>query len=158
MASPDRSVLHSTFSIEKTYRTSPARVFAAWSRPETKRRWFGGTDEALAQLELDFTVGGRETNRGIGPNGAVYLYDARYCDIVADQRIVYSYEMYMNDTRISVSIGTVELEAVQDATRLVYTEQGVYLDGLDTPADREHGTRELLNALEALLERAATTA
>ena len=27
------------------------------------------------------------------------------------------------------------------------TEQGVFLDGLDTPAAREHGTGELLDAL-----------
>jgi len=27
------------------------------------------------------------------------------------------------------------------------TEQGVFLDGLDTPAEREHGTRELLDTL-----------
>jgi hypothetical protein len=35
----------------------------------------------------------------------------------------------------------------------VFTEQGAYLDGLDTPQLREHGTRELLEALGAELER-----
>ena len=154
----DRSVLHSTFTIERTYPTSPARVFAAWSNPDTKRRWFGGSDDAPAQLELDFKVGGRETNRGVGPNGAVYLYDAHYRDVVPDERIVYSYEMYLNDTLISDSDCTVELADLHGQTRLVYTEQGAFLDGLDQPAEREHGTGELLNALGGLLRRAEATA
>ena len=149
----ERSVTHATFSLERTYPTSPAQVFAAWANPDTKRRWFGGSDDAPAQLQLDFRVGGRETSRGVGPDGKVYTYEARYADIVADRRIVYTYEMDQNGTRISVSIGTVELEQDGPATRLVYTEQGVFLDGLDSSAEREHGTRALLDALGALLQR-----
>lgn len=34
----------------------------------------------------------------------------------------------------------------------MYTEQGACLDGLDTPDAREHGTRELLDALGTVLE------
>ena len=153
-----RSVTHATFSIERSYPTSPSRVFAAWSDPDTKRHWFGGSHDAPAPLELDFKVGGRETNRGVGPDGKIYTYDARYADIVPDQRIVYSYEMYQDGTRISVSIGTVELESDGGTTRLVYTEQGAFLDGLDSPVDREHGTRELLDALGGVLQRAPAPA
>jgi uncharacterized protein YndB with AHSA1/START domain len=35
-----RSVAHSTFSIERTYPSPPSRVFAAFSNQATKRRWF----------------------------------------------------------------------------------------------------------------------
>ena len=31
-----------------------------------------------------------------------------------------------------------------NGTRLTYTEQAAFLDGLDQPKDREHGTREML--------------
>jgi hypothetical protein len=48
----------------------------------------------------------------------------------------------------------VELIAQDGATKLRFTEQGVYLDGHDTPASREHGTRELLEALAAELDGA----
>ncbi len=37
--------------------------------------------------------------------------------------------------------------------RLVLTEQGAFLDGLDDPAGREHGTGKLLDRLEAVLAR-----
>ncbi|WP_255662547.1 hypothetical protein [Myxococcus sp. RHSTA-1-4] len=36
----ERSATHATFTIERTYAASPARVFAAWSRLEAKARWF----------------------------------------------------------------------------------------------------------------------
>ena len=58
--------------------------------------------------------------------------------------------------RISASVATVELTPDSRGTRMVYTEQGAFLDGHDTPAQREHGTRELLDNLAAELERSAT--
>jgi uncharacterized protein YndB with AHSA1/START domain len=145
----ERSVTHSTFAIERTYEASPARVFAAWSDPEAKARWFGASD-----FELDFRIGGRELNRGGPDGGPVFTYDALYQDIVPDERIVYTYDMLMDDTRISVSVATVEFEPSGDGTRLTFTEQGAFLDGHDTPEQREHGTGSLLDALgRMILER-----
>jgi hypothetical protein len=43
------------------------------------------------------------------------------------------------------------LEPEADQTRLTYTEQGVHLDGLDSVAGREEGTRGLLDTLGAFL-------
>ena len=68
-------------------------------------------------------------------------------------RIVYAYDMHLEGTRISVSLGTVELEPEGDGTRLTYTEQGAYLDGLDSADQRESGTGGLLDALGAELAR-----
>jgi uncharacterized protein YndB with AHSA1/START domain len=152
----ERSVTHATFVIERTYDASPARVFAAFADPAIKRRWFADPDaSATVDHEIDFRIGGRETNRGGPPAGPVYLFDARYQDIVPDQRIITTYEMQMGETRISVSVATVELVPDGAGTRLTYTEQGAFLDGYDTPAQREHGTRELLDALGAELQRQA---
>jgi uncharacterized protein YndB with AHSA1/START domain len=148
----ERSVEHATIVVERTYQASPERVFAAWADPAAKARWFGAD---VTDFELDFRVGGREFNRGTAPDGNAYSYEARYQDIVADQRIVYSYEMQLDGTRISVSLGTVELKPVDGGTQLTYTEQGAFLDGLDEPASREGGTGQLLDALGAELEREA---
>jgi uncharacterized protein YndB with AHSA1/START domain len=151
---PDRSVAHATFVVERTYDAPPARVFAAWADPAVKARWFAGPDDwESAPNELDFRVGGREVSRSGPPGGPVYTYDARYQDIVPDRRIVYAYEMLADETRISVSLGTVEIEPAGAGTRLIYTEQGAYLDGLDTPAQREQGTGTLLDALGDELRR-----
>jgi uncharacterized protein YndB with AHSA1/START domain len=145
---PERSVTHDTFAVERTYDAAPARVFAAWANPEAKAAWFGPPDEDAEDYELDFQVGGREYSRGKVPGGnGTYTYDARYQDIVPDERIVYSYDMHFEDARISVSLATVEFEPEGEGTRLTYTEQGAYLDGLDSSKDREGGTGGLLDAL-----------
>jgi uncharacterized protein YndB with AHSA1/START domain len=150
----EHSVTHATFVVERTYDASPARVFAAWATPEAKARWFAGPDEwESSDHELDFRVGGRERVSGGPEGGPVHSFSGLYMDIVPDQRIVSAYEMYMDEIRISVSLATVELEPDGSRTRLVYTEQGAFLDGHDTPASREHGTRELLDALGAELAR-----
>jgi uncharacterized protein YndB with AHSA1/START domain len=41
----DRSVAHATFTVERTYDASPARVFAAWADPTAKARWFASPEE-----------------------------------------------------------------------------------------------------------------
>jgi uncharacterized protein YndB with AHSA1/START domain len=149
----ERSVTHATFAVERTYEASPARVFAAWADPAAKARWFGNTGGESSEFELDFQVGGREFSRGTAPNGQAYTYEARYQDIVPDERIVYAYDMHLEDARISVSLGTVELKPEGDGTRLTYTEQGAFLDGLDTAEQREQGTGGLLDALGEELQR-----
>jgi uncharacterized protein YndB with AHSA1/START domain len=152
----DRSVTHATFVLERTYAASPGRVFAAFADPAAKKRWFAGPEEfGPSEHELDFRIGGREISRGGPPGGPSYTFEAVYRDIVPDQRIVTTYEMLMADTRISVSVATVELKPAGAGTRLVYTEQGAFLDGHDSPAEREHGTGELLNQLGAELDRQA---
>jgi uncharacterized protein YndB with AHSA1/START domain len=156
---PTRSVTHATFVIERTYPAAPARVFAAWADPAAKARWFSGPDEwQSGPHELDFRVGGRERVSGGPPAGPVHTFDARYHDIVPNERIISSYDMYMDETRISSSLATVEFHPAGSGTRLVYTEQGAFLDGHDTPAQREHGTAELLDALGAALAVEHTTA
>jgi uncharacterized protein YndB with AHSA1/START domain len=146
------SAAHETFVIERTFDAPVAQVFEAWADPKRKARWFAGSVEALgAGYDLDFRVGGREVNRGGPPGGPVFTYESRFCDIVPERRIVYTYEMYADEARISVSVATVEFRSVGATTRLVLTEQGVFLDGHDTPAQREEGTRSLLESLAASL-------
>ena len=152
----ERSVEHATFVVERTYEASRARVFAAWADREAKARWFG--DSESGDFELDFRVGGREFNRGTAPDGHHYTFEARYEDIVPDERIVYSYDMHLDETRISVSLATVELKPAGAGTRLIFTEQGAFLDGHDRPQLREQGTGSLLDALGEELEREAGSA
>jgi len=74
------------------------------------------------------------------------------------QRLVYSYEMHLGDTKISVSLATMQLTADGDQTTLAVTEQGVFLDGYDDAGSRQHGTGYLLDALGASLSDGASAA
>ncbi|MGZ3423136.1 MAG: SRPBCC family protein [Polyangiales bacterium] len=147
-----RQAHHDTFVIERTYPSTPARVFAAWSNPKSKARWFVGPDEWTGDgHSLDFRVGGKERVAGGPKGGPVHTYEAVIQDIVPDQRIVSTYVMHIDDTRMSVSIATLELEPAGKGTRMKYTEQAVFLDGTDSVASREEGTRALFDNLEAWL-------
>ncbi len=148
-----RSATHATFVIERDYDASPARVFAAWADQDAKSRWFGPRDGG-EQHQLDFRVGGSE-HFAVDAGGALYTYDALYEDIVTDERIVYTYNMHRDQARMSVSVSTVEFLQAGAGTHMRYTEQGVFLDGIDTPAEREHGTGELLDKLGQALAQGA---
>jgi uncharacterized protein YndB with AHSA1/START domain len=152
----ERSVTHATFVIERRYDAAPARVFGAFADPVAKARWFEGPDEWVTlERGMEFRVGGREVNRGGPPGGPVHVFEALYHDIVPNERIISTYEMHMDATRSSVSIATVEFEPAGEGTTLRYTEQGAFLDGLDSVASREQGTRDLLDALgESLRDEA----
>jgi uncharacterized protein YndB with AHSA1/START domain len=147
-----RSVTHASFTIKRSFRQAPDRVFAAFATESNKQAWFHGPDEwGRDKHEMDFRVGGRETSVGGPPGGPVSSFRGIYQDIVPDERIVFSYDMDLDGERISVSLTTIELKRDGAGTHLTYTEQGAYLDGWDHPDGREQGTRDLLDNLERYL-------
>ncbi len=155
----ERSTAHSTFVVERTVGAAPARVFTAFSTEEGKKRWFGSVgDLKLLERTFDFRVGGAESLRGEWPNGTVSAFDARYFDIVENERIVYAYEMHINGNKISVSLATIELTPDGAKTKLKITEQGSYLDGYDDAGKREHGTNLLIDNLVAVFDDAVVKA
>ena len=141
------SVTHADFTIERRYPYSPRETFSAFAERELRRQWFanpGGWDDA--EWELDFRVGGSEVNRGGGR-----AFHSRFHDIVADERIVFAYDLWHDGRLISVSLTTVEFRAEGEGTHLRFTEQGVFFDGEIAAAQREHGTGKLLAALDRFL-------
>jgi uncharacterized protein YndB with AHSA1/START domain len=152
----DRSVVHATFHLERLYNAAPARVFAALSTEAGKAAWFSGDQGEwdLIERSLDFRVGGRERLVGHWPSGLVTIFEATYHDIVENTRIVYAYDMFHGDRKLSVSLATWQLEAEGTGTRLRLTEQGAFLDGYDDAGSREHGTSILLDRLGASLSGA----
>jgi uncharacterized protein YndB with AHSA1/START domain len=139
--------------IERTFDADPRRVFAAWASPEARKQWAvpdGGWE--IADDQHDFRVGGREVSH-FGPAGdARYRAETTYFDIVHNARIVMAGPMYDRDTRISVSLATVEFLAVGAGTRVIYTEQAAFLDGRDTPTSRKQGWSQIFKALERFLQ------
>lgn len=144
---------HGSFTLSRHYAFTPAKVFAAWSGAG-KAKWFAGPAgwEAVIR-EQDFRIGGHEHVRGRFPDGKVSDFQARYHDIVANERIIYCYEMQVNDVRMSVSVATITFQPENNGTLLTITEQGVFLDGFcgDGPG-REEGTRFLMEQINTALQ------
>ena len=151
-----RSVEHASFTIERRYNAPPHRVFAAWADPAAKDRWFASAEGwEVEPHELDFREGGLEVGRSRMPGGPLHTYRAIYWEVIADHRIVYTYEMLIDDARISVSLVTVELRADAGGTQLALTEHGAFFDGLEDPDRRRDGTGSLLDALARQLSTQA---
>jgi uncharacterized protein YndB with AHSA1/START domain len=155
----ERSVTHSTFTIERSYPSQPDRVFAAFADPAKKRRWFAeGERGHIEEFTMDFRIGGRERTRsrfaeGSPFSGTALTNDTIYQDIVPNQRIVMAYTMTLGEKRISSSQATVEFLPAEKGTDLLFTEQAAFFPGADGARIREEGWRELLQQLATELER-----
>lgn len=143
-----RSVAHSTFVIERHFAAPVERVFAAWSDAAKKRHWFACHDDwTTVDYKLDFRVGGSEHNTVLSDQGVPHRFDARFFDIVADERIVYAYDMHVGETRISVSLVSVVFARGFSTTDMTFTEQVVFLDGHGDADERREGTEVGLDRL-----------
>ena len=146
----ERSVVHDSFTIERVYDAKPATVFRALTDQAAKSRWFAGGDGwEVLERTMDVRPGGRERLKGRWANGTVTLFDAVYCDVIADRRLVYAYDMYMNDRKLSVSLATLELlpagagtRTHRDRTRRVPGR----LRGCRIARERHRGLLDLLGA------------
>jgi uncharacterized protein YndB with AHSA1/START domain len=149
----EQSVIHSTFVIERSYPTTPERVFGAFADPARKRRWFvDGGGHNVEHYELDFRVGGKERAQfrlkpGTPVAGMLCTNDTSYLNIVPNRRVVMASTMSLNEKCISASLLTVELLPSEIGTDLICTHQGAFFEGSDGPAMREEGWRKLLERL-----------
>lgn len=153
-----RNVTYASFTLERRYQATPARVYRALSDPASKQKWFTPPETWDKKEHLmDFRIGGIETSIGGPPGGTVHAFRAIYQDIVPNERIVYCYDLMLDDVRISVSLASFELVEDGDHTMLKLTEMGAYLDGFgdDGNAIRKQGTAVLLDQLGAYLVREA---
>ena len=154
-----RSIVRATFTVERVYPHSPARVFKAFSDQQAKDKWFKGPDGyQMLERTFDFRVGGEEVAVGRhGPShgGRVSAFYCVYQDIVENERIVYAYRMTMDGAPISVSLATIELRSEGGGARVTITEDGVFLDGFEDGGGREQGTGWLMDQMGRSLETEA---
>lgn len=141
-----------TFTIARTLAAPIERVWQAFADKQAKQAWFAGPPGWTRYAhDFDFRVGGEEFSSVGEEGGPRHIFRAHFYDIVDTERIVYAYEMYRDDVRMSVSLALIELEAEGDQTTFRITENGIYFG--DDPdwggAGREEGTGLLADALVA---------
>lgn len=146
-------VIHKSFTIERTYPTTPARVFRAHADAQKKRRWFAeGEGFTVESYTLDFQVGCFERCRFRADGGPPMTFDGVFLDIVPNERIVFAYWMTVAGAPLSSSLSTIELVPASSGTLLRFTEHTAFLDGNDGSASRREGSMGLLEALARELE------
>jgi uncharacterized protein YndB with AHSA1/START domain len=155
----ERSIIHSTFVIERNYPATPERVFDAFADPAKKRRWFAeGHSHDVEHYEMNFRIGGMEISRyrfreGTPFPGVALSSSGFYLDIVPKRRIVIAHTMAMGDKIFSASMVTLEFSPAEKGTDFICTHQGAFFEGADGPAMREQGWRKLLDQLAGELSR-----
>lgn len=155
------STTHASFIIERRYQHAPKRVFAAWSDPQAKRAWFvEGEGWDIRSYEMDFHEGGEEKSsfrfvKGEETFGEETLFsnETVFNEIIANQRIIFTYSMARNGACFSISLASVEFSAEGQGTRLVFTEHAAFFDGADGVHMREAGWLELLLKLGDHLDK-----
>ncbi|GIH03953.1 hypothetical protein Rhe02_20200 [Rhizocola hellebori] len=152
----ERSQTHATFVVERTFHAPLDAVWHALSDNDARDQWFGGGPAFdVANKAHDFRVGGGGIEEGQWHGGPRSRFLSTYTDIVDRCRIVFTYDMWVDDKHLSTSLTTIAVEPDGDATLLTYTEQAVHFDGLDSVEGREEGTRGILDGLGAFLSKDA---
>jgi uncharacterized protein YndB with AHSA1/START domain len=148
----ERSQIHATFVIERTYPVPAAAVWHALSDNDARDQWFtAGEVFQASEKSHEFRVGWHGIEDGQWRDGPRSRFHSTYTDIVDQRRIVFTYDMWVDGQHLSTSLTTIALEPDGGQTHLTYTEQGVHFDGLGSPEGREEGTRGLLDQLGSYL-------
>lgn len=150
------ALTHATFCVERVYDASPARVFHAFTDRDARMRWFFRVHDWTLHAHSggEPGVGKAESSRFSPPGAEVIITnDSLYLDVVPNERVIYAYAMTLAGAPLSSSLSTVEFQPEGKGTRLVFTEQGVYLDG--NVDGRIEGSEGLMARLGEELERQA---
>jgi uncharacterized protein YndB with AHSA1/START domain len=151
------STVHNTFVIEHHYPYPPEKLYAAFSDPARKRRWYADSAERAAeQFAMDFRVGGTESvlyRMGADtPFPGVALSSiGSYQDIVANQRVVIAQTMSLGGRHISSALITFEFVPNAAGADLVLTHQAAFYEGSGGPKMREEGWRNIVDRLTRAL-------
>ena len=145
----ERRLARAGFTLTRDYPVPVTRVWDAFAHEEQKLAWFGSGDTfEVGEWVFDFRVGGRDVAEGAFHNGPASRYEATYTDIVEHNRIVTTYDMWLDKVHMSTSVASFEFEPIDEGTRFTHVEHGVFFDQFwaDGP-NREQGSRGLLDAL-----------
>jgi uncharacterized protein YndB with AHSA1/START domain len=153
----ERRIARSEFRLTRDYAAPIDRVWRAFADEQDKLGWWGAGDRMDAlEWVFDFRVGGVDVAEGRFHGGVVSRYVATYTDIVENNRIVTTYDMWINGAHMSTSVASLEFETIPSGTRYTHAEHGVFFDQFwaDGP-NRESGTHGLIEQLARYLEQPA---
>jgi uncharacterized protein YndB with AHSA1/START domain len=107
--------------VKRAFATQPARVFAAWCRPELMAQWFFPSLGWRAEVTADVRVGGRYRVAMHDPAGGVHVQEGAYASIEPDTRLVFTWTCL--ELGVADSLVTVELRDVGGKTELTLSHE-----------------------------------
>jgi uncharacterized protein YndB with AHSA1/START domain len=136
------------FQLVREFDAPREKLFAAHSRPEHLKRWWGRGNPL--DVEMDFRVGGRYRIVEHAEDGE-HAFRGEYLEIVAPSKIVYTFEWEGMPGHISTD--TLEFTEQDGRTTLTSTTRFDTTEDRDgmLAADMETGANQSYEALERIL-------
>lgn len=139
-------------TLQRRINAAPAKVYAAWTKPDMIVQWFGPNDakRESVKAETDVRTGGHFTISFVHGNGELSRVSGAYQEVVPDEKLVFSWAWYTTPDRVSQV--TVTTRADGDGTLLTLKHEQFFDQAT---CDRHaRGWTELLEKLAVQLERA----
>ena len=106
-----------SLNLVRSIKTTPEKVFAAWTKPENLKRWMApGDDMSVALAETDLRVGGRYRIVMRETNGTEHRVGGVYREIVPGKKL--SFTWAWESTPENESLVTIELRKNGTGTEL----------------------------------------
>lgn len=136
-----------SLTIRRHFKAPPDKVFRAWTEPDKLTRWFGPQTIEIVRAETDLRPGGRWVIVGRSPDGEEHHVSGVYRELVADQRLVFTWAWRSTPER--QSLVTIDIRADGDGSMLTLTHEQFF----DEPARDRHqvGWTASLDKLERAL-------
>jgi uncharacterized protein YndB with AHSA1/START domain len=88
--------------LSRLYPVAPEKVWRAWTDPQALSAWFGpGEPNSVTQAELDLRPGGRYRIRFHTPDGEQHEVAGEYLEVVAHEKLVFSWAWRSTPERVS---------------------------------------------------------
>ena len=122
----ESAILQPSLTLKRRLKAPPGKVFAAWTDPEKMKRWMGPGEVKTMRAESDTRVGGRYRIVMQAPNGEEYDVGGVYREVVADEKLVFTWAWKTMPER--ESLVTVLLKPDGDGTLLTLTHEQFFDD------------------------------
>ncbi|MBG1233696.1 SRPBCC domain-containing protein [Aestuariivirga litoralis] len=144
------------FSFTRAFSKSPREVFECFTNLELRKQWFKGPPDGIElSRQLNARVGGHEELKVKWANGMLTHFVCTFHAVQPGERLVYNYDLFIDEKLYSTSLGDVVLKAVGLGTAMIFTEMTTYYGDADVPeqdASRIRGTEHHFDGLVKLVE------
>jgi uncharacterized protein YndB with AHSA1/START domain len=134
-----------SLTLKRRFNAPPAKVFAAWTDPQTIARWFGPEGITSVRAETDLRVGGRYRIVMVVP-GDEHDVSGVYREVVPNEKLVFTWAWKTTPER--ESLVTVLIKPDGAGTLLILTHEQFFDE--DARDRHQHGWTGALDKLEKL--------
>jgi uncharacterized protein YndB with AHSA1/START domain len=139
--------------VRRTIRASAARVFEAWTEPESLRRWWGPRPVTCCEASVDLRVGGEYRIGNLLPDGNVVWISGSFEMVDPPHRLVYTWHVEGKERPTGErSRVTVRFEPQGDATEVIVVHERI--ESEEVRVDHEKGWIGCLDGLARLFHPA----